>query len=222
LSTTVGKFNMKVVLTYVYPDLDARTYVPLARRFVESYMEHPPGSLDHEIHVLVNYGLPNNPAYPKLFRPLTCSFMLHDNQGKDIGAFQKAAEEIPCDLMVFLGAPIHFYRAGWLDRIVNVYEQNGPGLYGCRGYTTPMHHLRTTSFWCAPELLNSYPYTVHNDSRYEFEHGVRSITQHVRSIGLECFMVTWDGCYPYDSWGRTPNGSNLMLDQWSDMAGEKE
>ena len=105
---------MKVAVIYVFPDMDTATYVPYARRFVESYMDHPPGICDHEIVVVVNYGLKNNPFYPRLFHPLTCSFLLHDNKGQDIGAFQKAAEEVPCDLMVFLGAPIHFYQAGWL------------------------------------------------------------------------------------------------------------
>ena len=213
---------MKIVLVYIFPDMESAIYVPHARRFVESYMQNPPGETDHEICVAVNYGLKNNPEYPRIFRPLTCSFMIHDNQGKDIGAFQKAAATIPCDLMVFLGAPVHFYRAGWLDRIVQVYEQNGPGLYGCRGYSTPKYHIRTTAFWCPPELMNSYPYQVHNNSRYEFEHGEMSITNHVRHSGLGCYMVTWNGCYPVSDWGNTPSGSNLMLDQWSDRAGEKE
>ncbi len=214
---------MKIALCYVFPDLQHQIYLPMAKRFVATYMEHPPGNSDHDLHVLVNHGAQNMvPAYQRLFDPLPCSFLMHSNDGKDIGAFQKAGEEIACDLMVFLGAPVHFYRAGWLDRIVNVYEENGPALYGCRGYNSPRHHIRTTSFWCAPELFNSYPYVVHNDSRYEFEHGNRSLVNHVKGLGLECYMVTWNGCYPLHQWGNTPQGANLMLDQWSERYGEKE
>jgi len=210
---------MKVALCYVYPDMLAHTYVPLARRFVDSYMQFPPGERDHEIHVLVNYGQPGNPGYAKLFSPLTCSFMMHDNRGKDIGAFQKAAHNIQADLMVFLGAPIHFRQAGWLDRIINVYEQNGPAFYGCWGFHQPAVHIRTTAFWCPPQILNSYPYTVHNDSRYEFEHGKMNIINHTSSLGLQNLQVTWDGCYPVENWHHVPNEKCLMLDQHCDRIG---
>jgi len=210
---------MKVALVYIYPETQSHIYVPAARRFVESYMKFPPGAQDHEVHVIVNYGQPGNPNYARLFNPLSCTFRTHDNRGKDIGAFQKAAQEIPCDLMVFLGASVHFRRGGWLDRIVNVYEQNGPGFYGCWGFHQPAVHIRTTAFWCAPELLNSYPYVVHNDSRYEFEHGQRSIVNHVANLGLQNYMVTWQGCYPIESWGHVPNEDCLMLDQHSDRIG---
>ena len=208
---------MKVIVAHVHPDVDLATYNPMARRFVETYMDHPPGQADHELVVLVNHGHPHGlPGYRKLFEPLACSFMLHDNTGKDIGAYQMAAREIPCDLLVCLGAPVYFPRAGWLDRIVNTYEQNGPGLYGPWGFHQPKPHIRTTAFWCAPELLNSYPYVVHNDSRYEFEHGDKSITAHVTQLGLPAFMVTWDGCHPMKGWHHASRAQSLMLDQHSD------
>jgi hypothetical protein len=214
---------MKVALCYIFPDLDHATYYPLAKRFVKTYMEHPPGLADHEINVMVTLGSGRMiDQYAKVFHPLPCRYYVTDNMGKDIGAYQIAAETIPCDLLVCLGAPVHFYRAGWLDRMVEAYEQNGPALYGCRGYNTPMHHVRTTAFWLPPQLLDSYPYIVTNNSRYEFEHGARSITMHTKSCGLECYMVTFNGCYPYDQWGATPMGANLMLDQWSERCGETE
>lgn len=210
---------MKVALVYVHPDMQHQIYRPLARRFVDSYIQFPPGEHDHDIYVVVNHGRSGDPEYPKLFSPLSCSFMIHNNQGKDIGAFQKAAHEIKCDLMVFLGAPIHFRQGGWLDRIVNVYEQNGPHFYGCWAFHQPATHIRTTAFWCAPELFNSYPYVVNNDSRYEFEHGNRSIVRHVADLGLQNYMVTWDGCYPVESWHHVPNPQCLMLDQHTDRIG---
>lgn len=205
---------MKVVVAYVFPDVDLTTYLPMARRFVTSYMEHPPGIEDHEIHVLVNHGHEKNiPDYRRLFYPLACGFRMHNNIGKDIGAYQMAAAEIPCDLIICLGSPVHFCRGGWLDRIVKVYEQNGPGLYGCWGFHQPKDHIRTTAFWCAPELLNSYPFVVHNDSRYEFEHGQNSIHNFTRGIGLESYMVTWDGCYSTKEWRHATREQCLMLDQ---------
>lgn len=212
---------MKVALVYVYPDMLSHVYRPLARRFVQSYMDHPPGEHDHDIHVVVNHGVSGDRAYPRLFSPLTCQFSIHDNTGKDIGAFQKAAQSIKCDLMVFLGAPVHFRRGGWLDRIVNVYEQNGPHFYGCWGFHNPAVHIRTTAFWCAPELFNSYPYVVNNDSRYEFEHGQRSIVKHVMSVGMFAYQVTWSGCYNIEDWHHVENDDCLMLDQHTDGMGYK-
>ena len=212
---------MKIALVYVYPDMLSHVYRPLARRFVDSYMRHPPGDSDHDIHVIVNHGKSGDPAYPRLFSPLIPNFIMHNNDGKDIGAFQKASAMIKCDLMVFLGAPIHFRQGGWLDRIAMVYEENGPNFYGCWGFHNPAVHIRTTAFWCSPELFNSYPYTVHNDSRYEFEHGHRSIVKHVANVGSSAMMVTWSGCYPVEQWHHVENKDCLMLDQHTDGLGYK-
>ena len=210
---------MKVALVYVYPDLSVRTYMPLARRFVTSYMAHPPGATDHELHVVVNNGRPSNQEYKRVFSPLVPEFMLHNNTGRDIGAYQVAARSIKADLMVFLGSPIHFRQGGWLDRIVSVYEEYGPAIYGCWAFHQPAIHIRTTAFWCPPELLNSYPFVVTNDSRYNFEHGPDSILAHVTKLGFQAYMVTWSGCYPVSEFHHVENEDCLMLDQHSDRIG---
>ena len=205
---------MKVVLAYVFPDILRATYVPLAERFVRTYMEHPPGATDHEIHVLVNHGIHRMTGqYKKLFSPLQPQFMMHNNMGKDIGAYQRIAEEVPADLMVFLGSPIRFTRAGWLDRIVQAYCDNGLALYGCWGFHQPNDHIRTTAFWCPPQLLNSYPHRIGTESRYEFEHGNLSITAHVKHLGLPRLMVTWNGVYDRDNWRNIDHVESLFLDQ---------
>jgi len=211
---------MRVAVVYCYPDMDHETYGRLARRFVDSYLKYPPGAEDHELYVVVNNGHPSLvPNYRRVFNPIVPNFLMHDNTGKDIGAYQKAAENIPADLMVFLGAPIHFRQSGWLDRIIRVYEENGPALYGGWAFHQPTPHIRTTAFWCPPEILNSYPYHVTNGSRYEFEHGQRSIVNHATEMGLYSYMVTWDGCYPIESWHHVENHNCLMLDQFCDRIG---
>ncbi len=213
--------NLKIAIIYVYPDMLTETYGPLARRFVNSYMQHPPGERDHDIHVVINYGQEGG-NYTQTFRPLSCQYTMHNNRGKDIGAFQVMAKKLlDYDLMVCLGANIHFIKAGWLDRIANAYEENGPGLYGCWAFHQPAVHIRTTAFWCSPQLLDSYPYVVHNDSRYEFEHGQKSIVNHVTNIGFNSFQVTWGGCYPIESWHHVPNDQCLFLDQFCDRIGFK-
>ena len=157
-----------------------------------------------------------------MFSPLSCSYHEHDNTGKDIGAFQKAAEAIPCDLMLFLGSNVHFRKAGWLDRIIQVYEQNGPALYGCWAFHYPSPHIRTTAFWAPPELIDSYPTYVNNGSRYEFEHGkTASIVQHVKRNGYQSYMVTWGGVHAENEWHHVTNEECLMLDNHTDRIGYK-
>lgn len=191
----------------------SKVYDSLARRFVDTYTKHPPGLHDHEIIVVANGGLVRKSELEKLFFPLECQFLYYDNTGKDIGAYLNVAEVAKCDLMVCLGAPVHFHQAGWLDRIVGEYEANGPGLYGCWAFSEPRAHIRTTVFWCAPELLRSYPFTVHNGNRYEFEHGAMSITQHVTNMGLGTFQLTWDGCHPRSAWQHATRAQSLVWDQ---------
>jgi hypothetical protein len=176
-------------------------------------MKHPPGIEDHEICVVVNGGLARNSELENRFAPLECQILRHDNTGKDVGAFMKAAAEVRCDLMVCLGAPVHFHRAGWLDRIIQEYEANGPGLYGCWAFEQPRAHIRTTAFWCAPELLAAYPIPVHNGNRYEFEHGATGFTACVAGLGLGTFQVTWDGCYPRKEWQHASRTQSLVWDQ---------
>lgn len=212
----LGIDRVKLVLIYIYPDLNHHIYNPLARRFVESYLEHPPGETDHEIIVAVNSGRSGCPEYEQLMRPLSCDFVMHDNQGKDIGAFQVLSRRLDCDLMICLGAPVHFCRSGWLDRIRNVYEQEGPGLYSPWAFHEPKPHVRTTAFWLPPQLFRSYPHEIYNGNRYEFEHGDRSIYAHTKQEGLEAFQVTWDGCYTKKDWHQVTASSTLFLDQHTD------
>jgi hypothetical protein len=211
---------MKCSIAYVYPAVEPQTYRPLARRFVDSYMNYPPGATNHELIACINGGHPNQERnYNAALSPIPFRHFHHNNVGKDIGAFQAVAEVVDCDLLLCLGAPVRCRRAGWLDRIARAYEENGPGLYGCWAFHEPMDHIRTTAFWLPPQLLRAYPYQVVNEARYEFEHGHRSICQFARSVGLETYMVTWDGCYLPKDWHHIGADQSLFLDQHCDRNG---
>ena len=208
---------MNVAVAYVFPQFDIRKYYPLAERFASTWRRFPPGSEPYTLYVIGNGG-----EVPPLLRaPFAgiahVEWRDHNNLGWDIGAFQWAARSLPGDLLVCLGAPVHFHRVGWLDSMVDAFLNHGPALYGCWAYHAPNWHVRTTAFWLPPELLNSYPYAIGNlrASRYEFEHGNHSLTRHVLEAGMECLMVTADGCYPFADWpGRAPGVENsLLLDQ---------
>ncbi len=180
--------------------VNAIKYGPAARLFADTYMAHPPGETDHDLIVVLNGGNGVGPYQRKCFDPLPVTFVEHNNWGRDIGAFQMAADTIPCDLLVCFGAHIHFSRAGWLDRIVRVFEENGPTLYGAWGFDQPRPHLRTTAFWSPPELLDAYPHQINDKTRYEFEHGSESITLWTQKMGFEPLMVTQSEVLPMKQW----------------------
>jgi hypothetical protein len=205
-----------VAIVYVFPQVKRQVYYPLAHRFTETWRKFPPGNEPHILYVIGNGGevLPQEQS---LFDGISCRFLAHDNSGWDVGAFQLAAEKLPCDLLICLGAPVHFHRSGWLDRMVDAYVQSGPALYGCWAYLSPNWHVRTTVFWCPPELLKSYSYAVTSEqrSRYAFEHGQQSFTRHVLGLGFPCIMVTQKGCFSFDQWEKNAPGvaDSLVLDQ---------
>jgi hypothetical protein len=133
-----------------------------------------------------------------------------------------AARTIKADLMVFLGARVHFGKPGWLDVMVNAYLTHGPGIYGAYAFHTPHLHIRTTCFWMPPDLLNLYPVNVGNDQRYLFEHGGKdSITEWTISSGFNAWLVTWTGVFPPTHWRHVENHEALILDQHSDRIGYK-
>jgi len=204
---------VKIAVVYIHPTANAMTYVPMARRFVETYMENPPGATDHELHVCINGSIGMGDWCKPIFNPLAPRFFQHNNYGKDIGAYQVAADMIECDLMVCLGSPLHFHRAGWLDRMVMAFLENGPAVYGPWGFHSPRPHLRTTAFWCPPEFLNSYPNRVDNSNRYQFEHGADSLTLWSQKQGFEPLQVTWRGTYHLENWHAVDEHESLMIDQ---------
>lgn len=200
-------------MAYVFPALLPQKYTPLAQRFVQTWLDHPPGKTPCELHVYVN-GRELGPAYQAIFGPLKGQLHRRDNSGWDIGAFQDAAETLPCDLLVCLGACVHFHREGWLDRMVEAFLQFGIGLYGTACYYTPDYHVRTTCFWCPPEVLASYPDQIGSTqrSRYDFEHGPHSLTRFARQAALPCVMATWQGCIDFAQWpGNVPDRNTILV-----------
>lgn len=210
---------MNVSIVYICPGVHTAVYEPLAQRFARSYLEHPPGETEHSLNVVVNGNVPG-PRHRQLFDPLPATFLSHSNMGKDLGGYVMAAEKIPCDLLICMGSHVHFRRAGWLDRIVNVYLDNGPGIYGPWAFHQPAPHIRTTAFFITPTLLNAYPYTIIDSNRYQVEHGKgNSLTAWVGSMGFPTLQVTWDGVYAEKDWHHVPNEQCLFLEQFCDKMG---
>ena len=202
--------ELAVTVVYVHV-MNSQPYADLAGRFVHTYNAYPPG-YPHRSVIVCN-GASANEDTAQMFKPLPrIQFLEHDNGGKDIGAFQKAAREVPCELMVFFGASTYLRRAGWLARMVETYQRYGPTLYGStanRGMPQ-IHvypHIRTTAFWTPPELMNLYPHRVtRDDQRYPFEHGRNCFTDWVARNGMVPLLVSWQGEYAWEQWDSVPNG----------------
>jgi hypothetical protein len=205
---------MNVAVCYVYPSLNRAVYDAMARRFVSTYQEHPPGDHPHDLYVLLN-GL-KHAGVEKLFEPLPVRFLRHSNIGRDIGAYQMAASRLDCDLMVCLGSPVHFHKDGWLDWLIASYQDCGPAVYGPWAFHEPLPHIRTTAFWLPRFLLNAFPHLVGDPQRYEFEHGKESLTLWAKSLGYSTFMVTWDGTFGMKDWHHVTRDKSLLLDQHSE------
>jgi len=210
---------LKAAIAYVFPQVNHKVYEPMARRFTLQYMRHPPGSTDHELFVVCNGGGKITERQRLLFEPLVPQFIYHNNVGRDVGAFQMAAQTIPCDLLVCIGSPARPRLDCWLDTIVRAYEDNGPGLYGGWGFHVPSVHIRTTFFWLPPQILNAYPIQVDDAHRYEFEHGSRSLTQYCIKKGFPVMQVTKRGVFSFEKFHHVEQSDSLFADQHCDRLG---
>lgn len=189
-----------------------------AGRFVDSYHKYPPEYL-HGSVIVCNGAAPTNDD-KCLFASLPeVKFIEHDNVGYDIGGFQLAARTIPCDLIIFLGSYVHFWKPGWLKRIAETYLEHGFGMYGPWGIYHPKPHIRTTSFWMPPQLMNHFPYIVTNQTRYESEHGNTSFTLWCQKIGIPTNQVTWNKVLDREHWESVERNECLMLDQHTERLG---
>lgn len=189
---------MKIACVYCYPTANnGPSFARLAERFVTTYRQHPP-LMDHMMVVVSNGGPANGQAHGQFSFIENTKFIQHDNIGYDIGAFQNAAKHVICDLMVFFGSSTYFRGPGWLKRMVEVYQNLGPGLFGCTGNQGDRRfnvfpHVRTTAFWCNPQLINAHPFRVNDNSeRYPYEHGERCLTNFALSKGLPVYIVGWN------------------------------
>jgi hypothetical protein len=200
---------MKVCIVYIYPSTFNGASDHYVARFLETYVRNP-SRIDHQSIVVLNGGKQNS-ELACMFSPLkNLTFFEHDDSGWDIGAYQHAAREFDCDMMVFLGTSAWIKGPGWLDRMASAFMKHGDHLYGVMGNQGfgPVHaHIRTTGFWMSPGLLNEYPVIVSRlDQRYPFEHGQQCLTRFVWNKGKKVFVVTWNGEYEHPHWDSIPNG----------------
>lgn len=217
---------MTIKCVYVFPQIGGEQYFHLAIRFLKTYHEFPAG-IDHEMLIVCNGGAGISDEAQFIFSSIqNCRFMHHDNSGYDVGAFQQAAAENPCDLMVFFGASTYLKGPNWLLRMAEAYNKHGVAQFGVMGNRGVRHvgvepHIRTTGFWCPPRLMNEYPHRITRpEQRYGFEHQKHCFTSWLKSRRINSWVVSWTNEYLEPQWDSIENGYHRG-DQSSMLCGDK-
>lgn len=192
-----------VLIAYIAV-VDNPLLVSHASHFVSTYRQHPPGS-EHRLVIVCNGGK-LAPKMKAIFDGLDCEFYERPNDGGwDVSAYIDAAWRFDSDLQVCLGESVYFHRAGWLNRLMECYEQEGEGMYGFFSSYLVRPHLNTTAFAVTPQYLRDYPRPSGRNTRYEFEHGTYSLWRRIAEQGGATRLVTWDGCWMPADWRKPDN-----------------
>lgn len=186
-----------------------------AQRFVDSAVRHPPG---HAINWVIACNSPSrempSDTVKELFSRLgNVQYFSHDNSGWDIGAFQAYAKVCKSELCLFFGSSAYCRHDNWAQRMIMAYRLHGPNaIYGVTGNMGNQScgvspHLRTTGFWCKPEIINQYPNTVTRpEERYPFEHGPQCLTMWAWSQGYQVYVVETENIWAFPDWDSGPQG----------------
>lgn len=184
-------------------------YVPFQQRFLATYKQFKP-TVPHEL-VVCCCGADNRAAIPveveNSYNGLNPIFANYGGRGWDIGAFQHVVQLLHVDFAVFLATPVYFWRADWLQKMVDAFNQYGDGLYGPMASYEHAPHIRTSCFGCSPALFRLYPYKIDSrDKARFFESTDWNFSTWVREeCGLPVKMVTADGSYDEPEWRKPDN-----------------
>lgn len=204
---------MKCAVTYIAVTNGPRTF-DLCARFASTWQAFPPGA-DCDLIVACNGG-PLDTSTALLFSGLNAKFWPRVNdEARDLGAYIEASKTIckDYDMILCLGESNHFWKVGWLKRLVEVRERYGPGMYGPFATHVIRAHLQTTAFFITPSLLASYPLVVKDkESRYQFEHGERALWRRLHARNITVKLVTWADAWNPGQW-RLPQNCIWRGDQ---------
>jgi len=186
----------------------------LSYQFVESVSKFPPGA---DLNWVIALNSPNgqelSTEMKQVFEALgPVTYFKHDNSGWDIGAFQAYSKTSKADFVLLFGSSSYARKNNWALPMITAFKTYGPNaIYGVtanlgnRDGVSP--HLRTTAFWCTPELFNRYPTRVTKpEDRYPFEHGQQSMTVWAWSQGYQVYVVETENVFAYPDWDNGPEG----------------
>lgn len=203
---------MKIIVLYLRIRQRVNTDLPIhtpyevgEHRFLENYLRFKP-AIPHQLVVVNCAPQPDNTPWHPCVSWITWSA----TRGSDCGTYQDVGRNLECDLVVCFNTLAYPWKPGWLERLAQVREKYGPGVYGPTSSFEKHPHLRTPCIATVPELLRGYPVLVdRRDAQVDlasgFEHGPDNFSLWAGRSGYPTLLVTWDGEYDPPNWRKPPN-----------------
>ncbi|MFT4049389.1 MAG: hypothetical protein QM648_06060 [Solirubrobacterales bacterium] len=186
------------------------------KNFVASLRDRPAGR-EYELVILLN-GVADGATRDAIVAELEgVAYRLLETPEPsiDLAAYRWALDRIDAEKVIFLNSYSRFEAAGWLDLLDRALDMDGVGMVGATGtwesigdkpfnwrmpWTKffpgfPNAHLRTTAFLLEAELARSIRWRPPKGkiAALGLESGRRSISNQVKSHGLELRVVGRDG-----------------------------
>lgn len=220
MNTTTETGGEESDLAVVYLNR-AKTEVEKAarERFIRAYLRFTP-KVRHVLYV-VNKGFAEKElgAQYTLFQALQPHFIDVDDEGFDLDAYRKAAQQIEEPIIFFMNTHSEPLQQGWLDKVYACFTSSEKiGLVGCTGNVETHHpfvpdfppypnfHVRSNAFMLAKqdylEMLGDRPLDCKLQA-YQLEAGRLSLTRMIQDTGREAVVVGKQGVVQQHALWRT-------------------
>jgi hypothetical protein len=173
-------------------------------RFVRTYKQFKP-SIPHRL-IVVCYNGERDREVDELFGSLNPEYMHYRGTAFDIGTYLTIGRTLDSDFVLCCGSNVHFWKHGWLERMVEAFQKHGPGAYAPMASYETSPHLRTCCIGTTPKLLRQYPHPITTrEETYMFESGMWNFTHWIQSQGLPALMVMQDEELAQPEWRKPAN-----------------
>ena len=200
--------NLAVILPVPNENAESwERFKPHIQQFVATWRQFEPG-VDCTLYpILFNWDYTGEVT--DLFVDLPVEvFHIYRGHGMDLGAQQWAAREV-CyedDFMFCCTSRMFFHRAGWGRKLIEAREEYGPALYGLTAsWESGKLHICTRGHCLDAKDFRSYPYDIISRDQGTFvEVGGGCLYEWAKSIGMDSYLVTWDGVKEEKDWFNFP------------------
>jgi hypothetical protein len=230
---TIGAGSDAPDLAVVYLNR-AKTQVEIKarERFILAYQRFKP-KVQHSLYI-VNKGFEKEEraAQYVFFKALKPRFIDVDDEGFDLSAYRKAAQQIDQPIIFFMNTHSEPLQQEWLDNVYACLKSSTSiGLVGCTGNVEthhpfvpdfpeyPNYHVRSNAFIIARQdylnILGDCPLN-NKIQAYQLEAGRRSLTRMIQASGRQALVVGRQGVVkPQNLWRagifRSGFQQNLLL-----------
>lgn len=200
---------MNIELVYVHvigrstPDAPPPSYYKtFTKRFIRTYKQHCTRP-DLKLHVVRCGEGEISEKENLMFRDMNAIFHRYTGPGWDWGAFQSIANELDCDMVFWMSTPVYFWTVGWIDRMIEVINHYGDGLFGPMASYECQPHIRTGCAAWSPKSLREFKLEIKNHGNAS--QAELTFAKHIQDLGKPVKMVTWEDCYDQPDWRKPDN-----------------